>query len=108
MLHNIIFNGLFVELGLAGHSHSYAQCFGEYWDSCKGYYKIFSIELPEKSKMMKLLCYQDLHGCHSEGWGETFLKISALVVGGRSVWQVQVTKEMLAAAFLSTLLLHRG
>lgn len=28
--HIMLFNRSFVELDIAGHSHSYAQCFGEY------------------------------------------------------------------------------
>lgn len=57
---------------------------------------------------MKLVCYQGLHECHNEGRGEIILKISALALGGWSLWQLQATKEMLAAAFLLALSLCPG
>lgn len=97
-----------------GHSWTFTQLCTMFWriqwycDSCKGYDKISSLELSQNSKIKKILCYQGLHGCRDEGRGEIFLKISALVVGGRSPWQLQATKPMLAAAFLLALSLRQG
>ena len=66
------------------------------------------LKLSQKFKIMTLVCYQGLHGCHDEDRGEIFLKISAIVMGGRSLWQLQTIKETLAAAFLSAVSLRQG
>lgn len=104
-----LFNGLFVELGLAGHSHSYAQCFGEYSSTgthAKGITKYFPLNYQRSPKWWNLLSGPAWMPQWRLGWDIS--KDLRTCCGTRSVWQVQVTKEMLAAAFLSTLLLHRG